>query len=404
MVTRRLRHRTELTRRSSVSRFWRLAVIVCLVAVGTGILTNSSSAATPSQTGGPAAGQSPVAVQSAINKNETVVAVAPPGYQQQLTTTLNGLATVATKHPEYFSKTGPNTAQVFAKAAQYATALTPDQVNGLYSAFGSVSNLNQIPGQIVRLENYQARVRASIAALRDHTVHRVRPHDDFNPTPPNDCSTKAFAAAIYGLIATHIVAEIARWIGERIAESLPDSEVFGIIVLGEGTVLTLPISPERAIAEAIIAALDLVSILADGAKELMEECNLDNFQEAMFAFKNFVHAFVPVKTLQIKVVPASAGTQFLVTATEDGIPVNTTVDWIKAIVLGSGGPKVTDVTTSTTSALITGSTGVLLLTPPTTPSAAAYELQVHSTDQTDPTSTDPGQQHSGVATFTKTSG
>lgn len=380
-----------------VGRVTRLSAAAAVMVLGAGVLQASSSRA--SDTAPPPVQSSPAQQQQQAQQANNLLAVAPAGYKQTLEQQFVQLGGVTARYPADFKQTADISSSL-QQAAKDVDTLNAQQLAVLYRVFSKLPVWPTLASRIVAVEKAKTHLRATIArqnALRTRLRARSDLSFSFNPTPPNDCTTDAFSNSIYGLIAAKILAEGATIIADRLIRGTPDS--WTVVVLGEGT--TLPLSPEREPLEIAVGVLDLVRLAAEGAKELMDACNENTFQMLQQAFRDYVHAYVPLKTVALKVIPVSGGTQFMLTGTEDGQPVPLTLDKVYALTPTLAN-KETDITASVNLTTIDATNGVYQFSVPYNPSAAGYVLRAASSAQTDPTSSGSGVTHTGIITFTKT--
>ncbi|HWE61066.1 MAG TPA: hypothetical protein VHB98_05095 [Chloroflexota bacterium] len=154
------------------------------------------------------------------------------------------------------------------KDAQQATAVATDQqLAAVYHALSIVPNWQLLPAEV-----QQATLPASATAILHSYVAGV-PYETGADCP----------AGFPGAPASIIALDGAEKAGDIALELLPDSDVYGAIVAGEGVVATLPVSVERTVVKAFTIGLEVAAFAAESTQEVHDTCVEEEHVKALDA-------------------------------------------------------------------------------------------------------------------------
>lgn len=289
---------------------------------------------------------------------------------------------------------------------------SPQQLDAAYQAISSIPDWQQAAGEL---------------ALQTETSPRGRERRLFRTNdiaPGSTCVENGVAypepglSVLLGLQDAQSVADIA-------LELLPDSDVYGAIVAGEGIVATSPVSIERTLVKVATIGVEAAAIAAQNAHDLYEECSGDahaallqtvatdletdttNILAAISNLKADLDSSVgaieakltsisgQVTTVQttldtsmetrqihLSVVPLPSMQRLLVSTTESGQPVTTTLVSVRIASPTSAPLTFSDVTSTVTASA--PSAGVLELAfPSSQPNNTVYQIEVKETSTID---------------------
>lgn len=139
------------------------------------------------------------------------------------------------------------------------------ELDAVYQAVSNVPNWQQIPDVLGK------------AVGRGQSAHLRRAKGRFQPRAilmGQSCTEGPSTYQDPGL-ATVIALQDAAAVGHIALDILPDSDVYGVIAVGEGLVVTSPVSIERTIVQAVTVGLDIAALAVQNAEDLFQQCGND---------------------------------------------------------------------------------------------------------------------------------
>lgn len=300
-----------------------------------------------------------------------------------------------------------------ANAGQEALAeLNPQQLASLYKVMATIPGWQQMPAKLKQAMGRQAAAHAQLLRVKTaQTFRREATGDNCPAGAPGgiDGVIKAKAAAQAGQDAATL-ADAGVIATDTAVEIVPDSEVFGVIAVavgeGGGTVATLPVSPERVVAEVFNAVAKAVKFTLEATADVLETIafSLESVQavsDACFESAHIAaldsltaqvasdvatinseiaHAQTTLDTkieqrqVHLKAISVSSSS-FLISTDESGVPVDTTLVSLKTADQNATPIRFGDVTgTATTTKLTPGVLQVSL--PSSQPSTTVFQIEV----------------------------
>lgn len=187
--------------------------------------------------------------------------VAPSNFRAQLQGFDEQMATIGKDNPGLDKKwniTGS------ANLSEQALAQANDvELNAVYQVVSNIPNWQAVPGQV--------RTRTQLLARVKHT----RNHFQSKAIVMGDTCTENGTSYPDPGLSTVIGFQDAAAVGDMALQILPDSDVYGLIVAGEGAVVTSPISIERGLIQAVTVGLDVDALANQNMEDLFQQCSSD---------------------------------------------------------------------------------------------------------------------------------